>query len=269
MIRPLLIIAGSGLVLSAVCFGGAAALGGRDLFSNGWVIRDGDWGGMVHVSADDFSVGSTDGDETPVETRTLAWNGTDTLSLFIPGEVIFVQSDEAGIEATGAAAVLDRLTVENGAIRLRGRSEPDSIRIDARGVHTLPGSGRLRLTVRAPDVTRFEQRGAGRLEIRGYDQPRLDIVSAGASDVIADGRTERVSLNLTGSGDADFRNLTAQEAEYVLLGAGDVESGAVRRARVDITGSGDVDFPERPEQLDQRVVGAGDITVGSGRDESF
>ena len=64
MIRALIITAVAGLVLAIACFAGAAALGGRELFENGWTVLP------AELRADDenvhISIGEAlDPDESP------------------------------------------------------------------------------------------------------------------------------------------------------------------------------------------------------------
>ena len=57
MIRALIITAVAGLVLAIACFAGAAALGGRELFENGWTVLP------AELRADDENVHISIGEE--------------------------------------------------------------------------------------------------------------------------------------------------------------------------------------------------------------
>src|SRR5690606_13838454 len=112
MIRSLFVISASGLVLSMVCFGGVMALGGRDLMRDGWRLAlDEDTGIVISEAAAPADLG-------PETRRELAWDGAAALTLDVPGDVVFVQGDPAGVTVRGPQAVIRRVALEDGRLFL-------------------------------------------------------------------------------------------------------------------------------------------------------
>src|SRR5690606_29046382 len=182
MIRTLFIIAGAGLVLAAACFGGAIALGGSEIMRHGWGQG---WG--ISIREDPW-----DRDEViimpvgPSETRTLDWPGGDRLEIHLPAEATYVQAAETRLQVTGPVELLDRLSLEGGRIGL-ARSE----RVALAGRRD-----RLTVVLSAPDVRRFAVHGSGDLEIRDYDQDRLQVSIHGSGDVTAAGRARELDVSV-------------------------------------------------------------------------
>ena len=93
MIRKLFIVSISSLALSAVCLGGAWAIGGKELIANnGWTF-------------------DIDGkDSGPRVTRTLAFDPAVPLVLDAPVDVAFTRSDKVEMIVSGKPALIDRFT---------------------------------------------------------------------------------------------------------------------------------------------------------------
>src|SRR5262249_60843360 len=77
--------------------------------------------------------------------RSFPWAGGDTLRIAVPAEVAYVQSPTVALSITGPAAALDHIVIERGEIRYN---------------RWIKNAGRLRITLSAPDVTRFSLAGS-------------------------------------------------------------------------------------------------------------
>lgn len=257
MIRTSLIIAAAGLVLTLVCLGGAFALGGRDLAAHGWswtiLDRDGHPIRFERVrNADARNAG-------PEVTRTLAWDGGQTLVLDFGGDVEYIQGSQAGVTVTGPEALVDRVEITGGRIRLKEGEEQVFLSWDEGGLRGWSPRDHLRVVVTAPDVTRFRVNGSGHLDIRAYDQDQMDLGISGSGEIEAEGRTRALTLDISGSGEVDLEALDLADADVTVSGSGEARLGPTGRAAVAISGSGDVTLTRRPERLDSRVSGSGNI----------
>lgn len=239
MIRNLFIIAGAALVLSIVCLMGAAALGGQELRRGGWSIPGDAW---TWVASDEIDWSS----ETTAE-RVIEWPGAEALVFDLPARVVYTQADQPSIAVSGDPDYVERVRFENGRFTL-DRREGEAVR-----------GGRLRLTVAAPAVSRFEMHGSHRLEIRDYDQDTLTLRLNGSGDVEAYGRTRALDLEIAGSGDADLDELSVQDARIVVEGSGTAEIAATGQVDAIVRGSGDIDLRTRPAQVTSRVEGSGRV----------
>lgn len=256
MIRNLVIITVTGLVLALVGIGGAFAVGGSDLARHDftWVVsEDG------HNDGVRFQRGGT---IPPDVTRTLAWDGGDRLMLDLPADVVYVQGAQAGVTVSGPESAVNRVRVSNGRVVMDDdgdNQERGYIRWSRGGIHAWSDDDRLKVTVTAPSVSRFEIVGSSDLSIRGYNQPTLNLNISGSGDVEIEGVTRTFTAEVTGSGDTDADRLDVTDATVDISGSGDVRFGPTGDVKVDISGSGDIDLTRRPAQLRQELSGSGDV----------
>ena len=256
MTRTLLIIAGAALVLCLACLGGAVALGGRDMARNGWAwtVQEGD-GDSVRFER--VNGARNDG---PDITRTLAWEGQDSLRIEDSLDVAYIQGAQAGIVITGPQAAVDRVVVVGGRLSLKDGGERVTVGFKPGGFEAWADSEKLRITVTAPGVNRFAVEGSGELDIQNYDHDDLHVDINGSGEVVATGRARRLALSINGSGDADLAALTLTDADVDIAGSGEARVGPTGEADISITGSGDVTLTERPAKVSRSISGSGDIT---------
>lgn len=265
LIRNTLIVAGASFVLAIGCFAGVAAIAGPEILKNGWtlpldhdetiVIRE---NGKVVRTGRHFVQGRQ---SEPSVDRTFKWSGTDQLIIDLPVDVVFVQGAEAKIVASGPRSYVDRLRVDGGHITLADNDgvDHDSITINAFGVHVESDSDRMKITVIAPDVTKFDLRGSGDLEIRKFDHPAFAVQVSGSGDVEAAGRVETIAVDNSGSGYVNLADLKAKDAVFDVSGSGGGAVFASNKAKIDISGSGDVELRTEPKTVSSEITGSGEI----------
>lgn len=245
MIRVLFIIAAAGLVLAAVCFGGAFALGGRDIAENGWTIPA-NW--EFNSRSGELTVG--DRSDAATTTRDFAWTGADALEVHVPANIVFTQSDTVSLVVTGPEDVVANIVVEGGRI---GRVDESFS-----GVR-FGDSEAVSIVVSGPTVRDFELHGSQELRIENYDQDTLAIAIHGSGDVLARGRARAVELEIHGSGEADLSDLESEDARVMIAGSGEAEVAPRGHADIELHGSGDVTLATRPARISQTIHGSGDI----------
>lgn len=266
LIRNSLIVAGASFALAVGCFAGVAAIAGPEILKNGWtfplnqddtiVIRQN--GKVIRASGSHVGQGRR---IAPSIDRTFAWTGKDELRIDLPVDVVFVQGPEAKIVASGPKAYIDRLRVDGGHISLDENDgvDRDSVTISALGVHIQSDSDRVKITVIAPDVTKFDVRGSGDLDIRKYDHPSFAVSVSGSGDVEASGRADAVAIDNSGSGYANLGDLKAKTAVADISGSGGGALFATTLARIDISGSGDLELRTEPKTVNSEISGSGEI----------
>ncbi|MFC5372210.1 GIN domain-containing protein [Brevundimonas faecalis] len=257
MIRNLLIISGAGLVLAIAGIGGAFAVGGRDLARHDWtwVITD--------DAAGDNGFTVERGQVSPDITRTLAWVDGQRLAIDVPADVVYdQQADAPGITVSGAENVVSRVRFSNGRLTLdeAPRGDRSYVRWTRTGIRGWSETDALKIIIKAPAVKAFDLSGPTELKIRGYDQPTLDLTLTGSSDVRVQGRTDAVTVDVSGAGDARLDELIVDDAKVRVSGSGDVRVGPSGKAEVDVSGSGEVRLTRRPAELRQSVSGSGDVS---------
>ncbi|KRA65589.1 hypothetical protein ASD89_18735 [Caulobacter sp. Root656] len=263
MIRNLTIVAVASFVLCVGCFAGAFALGGRDIVKNGWSFPA-DWNIEVNDDNDHIHIGpgaSVDNGETT--TRQIAWSGSDALQVDVPAEVIFTQAAPGAggsVKIVGPQRLVDRVTLANGRLTLRdGDSDGGVVSIHGRGVHISRDSDQLSVEIVAPGVRTFTLNGSGDLYLRAYDQPDLVLEINGSGQVEAQGKTRKVDLKVSGSGEADLRSLDTGDAKVALAGSGEAHVAPHGAAEIDVAGSGDVYLTSKPTVLTSNVAGSGEV----------
>jgi len=241
MIRALVIVAVAGFLTSVVCITAAIAIGGPDAVARSawsWDWSD-NWGHGPHH----FGVWREEAAGPRVQ-RDFPWSG-DRLEVNAPARIDYVQAPgPAKLTISGSREMLDQVRVDAGQITL------------ASG---LPRWSELRITLTAPNVTRFQLNGANRLNITGYKQDQLILGATGHADIRAQGETRSVKLDVSGAGEADLSDLKTARADIDISGAGSATVAPSDWARVAISGMGDVNLLTRPKSLETHVSGAGRI----------
>jgi len=187
----------------------------------------------------------------PEETREFAWSGGQRLAVSLPAEVRYVQADgPARLTISGPAAALDNIEVQDGQIGFRNG-----------GFHGRRG---LKVTLTAPNVNEFSLSGSGELYIDGYNQDRLSLDLTGSGEAEVRGATKTLKLDIAGSAEADLSGLVTQDADVDISGSGEAKIAPIESARLDISGSGEVDLLTNPARLETDVSGSGSVHHESG-----
>jgi hypothetical protein len=242
MVRLLLTVFFVGLVVSCACWVAVAAMGGPD---HGWgtsFVRNdnGRW-----TWRDDGPPGVANGDIT---TRELAWNGSNRLEVNLPAEIEYTQGPDAKVTVTGPKYLVDRITVNDGAINYEN------------GWPRHGNNAGIHLTIQAPAVTRFELNGAAKMNISDYRQDSMDLQVNGAAKVNASGQANKLHMELNGASSAEMGSLLTDDADVELNGASSVTMGPRQSARVEINGVGHARLLTHPAKMEQDIHGIGSIT---------
>lgn len=266
LIRNTLIVAGASFALAIGCFAGVAAIAGPEIMKNGWTLPFSRYDETIVIRENGKVIRTGPGrvyGERPAPTidRTFAWTGKSDLLIDLPVDVVFVQGPEAKIVASGPKDYIERLRVDGGRLSLEGNDDIDHDRltIDALGLRVESDSERVKITVIAPDVTKFDVRGSGDLDIRRYDHSTISVSASGSGDVAAAGRVDAASIDSSGSGHVDLGDLKAKEVKVNVSGSGGGAIFATQLARIDISGSGDVELRTEPKTVSSEITGSGEI----------
>ena len=118
--------------------------------------------------------------------------------------------------------------------------------------------GRLLVEVSAPTIEALAITGASDVRVDALDADALDIRVSGAGDIAAEGRVRRLTLDISGAGDADLAELVADDARVELSGSGDADVRASGLLDAEIRGAGDLAYRGDP-RVRQDVSGSGEI----------
>ncbi len=267
LIRNTLIVGAASLALAVACFAGVAWIAGPEIIKNGWTIPfNGDEtivvreGGKVIHTAHHVGLGRG-GPAASLVDRTFAWTGTDTLSIDLPVDVTYVQGDEAKVVISGPQAYVDHMRVEGGKLTLDDGeiAERATMTIGADGLQVRSDAERVKVTVVAPAVTKFEVEGSGELHIHRFDQPSFSVSIDGSGRVEAQGKTQTIAMENSGSGYAELGDLKGRDATIDVSGSGGGAVFATGKVKIDISGSGDVELRTAPKSVDSDVSGSGEV----------
>lgn len=216
----------------------AFAIGGSEAF---------DWSQLRAVRS---SVWSARCQDTPVAKdgpteRRWAWEGGDKISIGVASTVHYRGGEGDEVIIRGAPQVLANIVVEDDAIGLScmnfGRMEPVEI--------TLPGRIFREISLA----------GSGRITLENVQQPELNLGIAGSGTITAQGKVDRLELNIAGSGDARLADLAMKDLEVNVAGSGDTEAAPMDSAQINMSGSGNMRLLSRPTRIESNIRGSGRI----------
>ena len=125
---------------------------------------------------------------------------------------------------------------------------------------SLTGSGSIQ-TKDVINAENFEIKlagsGDGNFEVNSTN---LKIALAGSGDLKVTGTAKELEAKVAGSGDLDCSKIEAQNAEVAVAGSGDLKVNCIKKLTASVAGSGDIHYKNKPETVDKKIVGSGDIT---------
>ena len=101
--------------------------------------------------------------------------------------------------------------------------------------------------------------GAGKLVLDNLQQDALTVAIHGSGSVRANGSTDRLNVQIIGSGDANLAQLAVQSSKIFIAGSGAADVAPSDDADVFIAGSGHVRLHTHPRHLSSKVAGSGQI----------
>jgi hypothetical protein len=252
-------IAVSGFAVSAVCLGGAFALGGEAV-------------GNALLNVGSFGQPSCE-IGGPVTSRTLPWDGgDDRVAVEMHADTTYQAGSGDQLVIKGDPGMVSHVYVRDGVVG-----------IDCRNNFHFGKTPRLEITLPGRPFRAFEQRGSGNMRLAGLVQPDTRLSIEGSGDIQADAKVERLTVrvagsgdvtttgsagaldvDLQGSGDVKLSALTTKSAHVKIDGSGNVEIAPRDASRVEVVGegSGDLEAAGTTDNLSVSVEGSGDMKLG-------
>ncbi len=91
------------------------------------------------------------------------------------------------------------------------------------------------------------------------EQQNLKVSVLASGSATAEGKVDRLIVNVMGSGRANLGRLAARQVRVTIAGSGDVTVAPSDELKVTIMGSGDVHLTTRPAKIRQQIMGSGQI----------
>ena len=266
MRTKLAIIAVSGFAISAVCLGGALALGGNAI-------------GNAVFDVGGFDLPRCDTMGRPSATaniRSLPWDNSDRAAIALPADTHYQAGSGDQLVVKGDPAIVSHIRVRNGVVGLDchggsffGRSD----RVDV----TLPGKRTFRT---------FEVMGTGTMDISGLSQPEVALKVAGSGSITADAKVQKIALDVSGDGTVEAKgqtdkltvdvsgsgkiragDLQTNDANLDVSGLGHIEVAPAGALNVDLSGAGTIYLKKEPRSIQSDISGAGRIVHPDGESQ--
>ena len=248
MRTKLAIIAVSGLAISAVCLGGAFALGGHAL---GNAVFGTDLSSLADLPRCDTKAQPM----ATASSRSLPWDGNgDRAAVALPANVHYQAGSGDELVVKGDPEFVAHLRVKDGLVSLDCNGNFHFNKDDRIDV-TLPG----RRTFKS-----FALLGTGDVELSGLSQPEVKLSIAGAGDIRADGKTDNLKVDVRGSGNLKLGDLAAKNVDVDIKGSGKAEVAPQDSLNVDMAGSGTIYLRSEPKKIETSIHGSGNIVHPDG-----
>jgi Putative auto-transporter adhesin, head GIN domain len=124
--------------------------------------------------------------------------------------------------------------------------------------HVWPTHG-IKVVISSPTRAGAKLRGAVKLTANKLSGPAFAVESKGASEVLLDGKIERLLVDMTGASQLAADGLQTKTAEISTTGAGDADITVSETLKVVITGAGKVTYSGNPVTIQKNITGAGSI----------
>ena len=108
---------------------------------------------------------------------------------------------------------------------------------------------------------------SGSVTVRDYknvdlghiERESLNVSIQASGSLTAEGKVDRLNVNVMGSGHANLGKLTARRVSVMVMGSGSATVAPSERLSVNIMGSGDVHLATRPGRMERSIMGSGRV----------
>jgi hypothetical protein len=234
MPNKLIIITGSGLLLSAAFLGLAVTIGGDDIFHDARALDP--VKPLIDVATH----------------KAWRWNGGDSLAMDAPINIRYqpnasAQGSAPQISLIGPAELLQHVKVGHG-------------RITADNSITRNSGKQVEAVISGAPIRKFVINGHENLDLGEIVQEKLDLYLNGSGTVSGRGKVDHLNLTIAGPGDADLGGLEVMgDANISLLGSGDATLSPHGRVKLFIAGNADLRLLTKPAELRRTIIGNGEI----------
>ncbi|WP_394475092.1 GIN domain-containing protein [Ralstonia mannitolilytica] len=119
--------------------------------------------------------------------------------------------------------------------------------------------GKVVVGIAMPEAPAIKIKGSGDMTLVDLQQASLDLEIEGSGAITAYGQVDRLDVQISGSGDVDASELSADRASLSVTGSGDIVALVSSDAHARVVGSGDIVVFGNPSQRNHSVTGSGKI----------
>lgn len=103
--------------------------------------------------------------------------------------------------------------------------------------------------------------GSGDIYLSNINSENVNLRIKGSSDVSMIGNTEKISVDISGSGSANLKKLIGIDVKAQISGSGTIEVYAKKNLNAIISGAGEILYYGNPN-VTKKITGAGDVEKG-------
>jgi hypothetical protein len=200
---------------------------------------------------------------------------------------VFGNSDSSGSEGSGVPAAQTREVAAFNSVELAGANnvvirvgEKRSVVVKAddnllNRVTTNVNSGRLvignaagsltskspmSVEVNVPSLNALALTGSGNILVSDIKTESLTVTLSGSGNLLGSGTATSLDISVSGTGNARFTQLPANNVHAVVSGSGAIFVTATKSLDASIPGSGTIIYRGNPQQVTKSVTGPGAIT---------
>ena len=221
-----------------------------------------------HFSGNGFHFGPGTRGEGPVVTETRPITGFHAVNMQVSGDVEVSVSETFLVEVQGQGNLLPLLKTEvkDGTLQIYfdqsvSYSEPLKVRISGPSFDGLAigGSGSIRvLTPLASEKMELDVAGSGDIYLLQANLQSTSCAIAGSGTIHLGGTANDLKSDIAGSGDIKAKDLTVNNLEVGISGSGSVTANVIQTLKADIAGSGGVRYTGQPT-VDADISGSGSV----------
>ena len=148
-------------------------------------------------------------------------------------------------------------TDENLLSHIKASVEGDVLNIEMQG-SIAPTHG-IRIAITSPSLAGASLSGAVEFNAAQISGATFALETSGAANVNLAGKVNRLLASLTGASKLKAADLSAEDVELSVTGAGKAAVTASNLLRASITGAGKVSYGGQPKSVEKKITGAGKI----------
>jgi hypothetical protein len=104
---------------------------------------------------------------------------------------------------------------------------------------------------------KFTGSGDGFFDIKAKT---ISTVQSGSGNLTLSGTTTDLDAKISGSGNLNSSKLTTQNADTAVSGSGQIKVNCTNNLVAKVSGSGNIQYKGKPQNIDKKVSGSGDIS---------
>jgi hypothetical protein len=99
----------------------------------------------------------------------------------------------------------------------------------------------------------------GNVDLGHVERDSLNVTIAASGSLTAEGKVDRLTVSVMGSGNANLGKLSARTVRVMVMGSGDATVAPSEELSAQIMGSGDVHLTTKPAKIERSIMGSGRI----------